>query len=220
MIGRKYHKGGGDILVNSLRRAQKIQDHLNAFTIFQDEEKLQRTLSNITERHQANNIKSPLDGLFFAIKDNFCTKDLRTTCCSKMLEPFVPKYNATVVEKTESAGGIVIGKTNMDEYGMGSGNVDSIFGPVKSLWRNGKIQYKLSELPFFNKSDFKVDTSEIGENDFCIPGGSSGGSAVAVSSGVCFASLGSDTGGSLRIPGAWSGVPTLKPSYGLLSRYL
>ena len=91
-----------------------------------------RHVSQCEDRFNQNKIKSAIDGLPIGIKDNFCTKDLRTTCCSHMLEPFVPKYNATVVERTENAGGIVLGKTNMDEFGMGSGSIDSIFGPVKA----------------------------------------------------------------------------------------
>ena len=110
-------------------------------------------------------------------------------------------------------------QTNMDEFGMGSGSIDSIFGPVKSLWRNGTVKYTLDDIPYFNDEKFVPNTDAIGQDDFCISGGSSGGSVVAVSSGLVFAALGSDTGGSLRIPGAWSGVPTLKPSYGLLSRH-
>ena len=113
----------------------------------------------------------------------------------------------------------LLGKTNMDEFGMGSGTVDSIFGPVKSLWRSGVVPYQLKELPALNKSDFQIRTDALKTGDFCIAGGSSGGSAMAVSSGTCFTALGSDTGGSLRIPGSWSGLPTLKPSYGLLSRH-
>ena len=89
----------------------------------------------------------------------------------------------------------------------------------QSLWRSGVVPYELKELPALNQSDFQIQTDAIEPGDFCIAGGSSGGSAMAVSSGVCFAALGSDTGGSLRIPGAWSGLPTLKPSYGLLSRH-
>ena len=102
---------------------------------------------------------------------------------------------------------------------MGSGSIDSIFGPVKSLWRSGAVKYTLDHIPYFNDEKFVPNTDAIGQDDFCISGGSSGGSVVAVSSGLVFAALGSDTGGSLRIPGAWSGVPTLKPSYGLLSRH-
>ncbi len=209
-----------EIIKQSLKRAQILQDHLNAFTIFQDEEVLLKHTSGCDKRFEAGKSLSPIDGQPIGIKDNFCTKNLRTTCCSKILEPFVPKYNATVVEKTELAGGIVLGKTNMDEFGMGSGSVDSIFGPVKSLWRSGVINYSLDQLPLLNESSFEANTKGLEDSDdFFIAGGSSGGSAMAVSSGVCFAALGSDTGGSLRIPGAWSGLPTLKPSYGLISRH-
>ena len=208
-----------DRITKALKNAKALQEHTNAFVIFQDEQVLEKQVIECEERFMKKKEKSAIDGLPFGIKDNFCTKNLRTTCCSKMLESFVPKYNATVVERTENAGGIVLGKTNMDEFGMGSGTVDSIFGPVKSLWRSGIVPYKLNELPALNRSDFTIRTDALQHGDFCIAGGSSGGSAMAVSSGVCFAALGSDTGGSLRIPGAWSGLPTLKPSYGLLSRH-
>ena len=208
-----------DRIQKSLRNAKVLQEHLNSFVIFQDDEILGRQALECEVRFEQKNMKSAIDGLPIGIKDNFCTKNLRTTCCSKILEPFVPKYNATVVERTEIAGGIVLGKTNMDEFGMGSGTIDSLYGPVKSLWRSGVVPYELKELPSLNQSDFQIQTDAIESGDFCIAGGSSGGSAMAVSSGVCFAALGSDTGGSLRIPGAWSGLPTLKPSYGLLSRH-
>ena len=204
-------------LSNLFNRAQMIQKHLNPFTVLQSEDILKNQLSEISSAQP--NSDSKIRGKLIAIKDNFCTKDLPTTCCSRMLEPFKPKYNATVVQRTTDAGGLVIGKTNMDEFGMGSGSVDSIFGPVKSLWRSGIVPYKLKGLPFLNSQDFDIQTDAINEGDWCIAGGSSGGSAVAVSSNTCFAALGSDTGGSLRIPGAWCGLPTLKPSYGLFSRH-
>lgn len=208
-----------DFILETLKRAKFVQDRLNAFTIFQNEEVIANQAKESKARHDNGKQLSAIDGLPIGVKDNFCTKNLRTTCCSKILEPFVPRYNATVVERTEQAGGIVIGKTNMDEFGMGSGSIDSIFGPVKSLWRSGLIKYTLDHLPLLNSQDFKAETDGMSADDYCIAGGSSGGSAMAVSSGVCFAALGSDTGGSLRIPGAWSGLPTLKPSYGILSRH-
>ena len=121
-----------DRIQKSLRNAKVLQEHLNSFVIFQDDKILERQVSECEVRFEQNNMKSAIDGLPIGIKDNFCTKNLRTTCCSKMLEPFVPKYDATVVERTENAGGIVLGKTNMDEFGMGSGSIDSIFGPVKA----------------------------------------------------------------------------------------
>ena len=204
-------------LSNLVNRAQMIQKHLNPFTVLQSEDILKHQFSEISSAKPSTN--SNICGKLIAIKDNFCTKDLPTTCCSRMLEPFKPKYNATVVQRTVDAGGLIFGKTNMDEFGMGSGSIDSIFGPVKNLWRSGIVPYKLNDLPLLNSQDFEIQTDAISDGDWCIAGGSSGGSAVAVSSNTCFAALGSDTGGSLRIPGAWCGLPTLKPSYGLFSRH-
>ncbi|KAJ2941621.1 hypothetical protein O0L34_g14677 [Tuta absoluta] len=138
----------------------------------------------------------PLDGITIGIKDNFCTKNTRTTCASKMLENFVPTYDASVYAKLRDAGACLIGKTNLDEFAMGAGTIDSIFGPTKNPWGY-----------------------ENGKDNFRIAGGSSGGSAVAVSSGACVAAIGSDTGGSTRNPAALCGVVGLKPTYGLVSRY-
>ena len=123
----------GDAAMHALKKAKRIQEHLNIFSALQSEDVIETKISSSPKETR------PFNNLPFAVKDNFCTKNVATTCCSKMLEPFIPKYDATVVQKTEDAGGIVIGKTNMDEYGMGSGSVDSIFGPVKNLWRNGKM---------------------------------------------------------------------------------
>ncbi|CAG5020864.1 unnamed protein product [Parnassius apollo] len=137
----------------------------------------------------------PLDGITIAIKDNFCTKNVTTTCASEMLRNFVPTYDATVYAKLINNGACLIGKSNLDEFAMGSGTVDSIFGPTRNPWG-------------YN-----------GETDWRIAGGSSGGSAVAVSSGACIAAIGSDTGGSTRNPAALCGVVGIKPTYGLVSRY-
>ncbi|XP_013141957.1 PREDICTED: glutamyl-tRNA(Gln) amidotransferase subunit A, mitochondrial [Papilio polytes] len=140
------------------------------------------------------NIK-PLDGITIAVKDNFCTKNIPTTCASEMLKDFIPTYDATVYSKLIDNGACLIGKSNLDEFAMGSGTVDSIFGPTRNAWG-------------YN-----------GDSDWRIAGGSSGGSAVAVSTGVCVAGIGSDTGGSTRNPAALCGVVGIKPTYGLVSRY-
>ncbi len=137
-----------------------------------------------------------------------------------MLQGYHPTYSAEVVERLESAGAILVGKTNLDEFAMGCGTFDSAFGPSRSLWRSG-IDYELTDgegRPVAEGVDKGAIVADDDEADWVVAGGSSGGSAVSVSSGVAAASIGSDTGGSARVPGAWNGICTLKPTYGAISR--
>jgi len=153
---------------------------------------------SLNETNLSPNYKKdlPLQGIPFSVKDNFNTEDIATTCASKMLENYVPNFNATIVEKLLALGGTMMGKDNMDEFAMGSGGCESSFGPAKNPWNHKKL----------------------GE-DFYVPGGSSGGSASAVASGATYFSIGSDTGGSVRVPASFCGIIGLKPTYGAFSRY-
>lgn len=182
---------------------------LNAYITVTEETALKQA-KEADKRYRRGQPLGHLDGVPIAVKDNFSTAGIETTCASKMLKGYIPPYNATVVQKLLDQGAVLMGKTNLDEFAMGSGSTDSIFGPVRNPWSYSK-HYRKKLVPSHDP--------ETEDSIWLITGGSSGGSAAAVSSGTCYAGLGSDTGGSTRNPAAHCGVVGLKPTYGLLSRH-
>jgi len=172
----------------ALDRIETADGSLNAFNTVSADRALARAAD--IDRRRGEFASAPLAGVPIALKDNICTRGIRTTASSRILETFVPPYDATVVERLHAAGAVVVGKTNCDEFAMGSSNENSAFGPVKNPWALDRI-----------------------------PGGSSGGSAVAVAAGMTPLSFGSETGGSIRQPAAMCGIVGLKPTYGRVSRF-
>jgi aspartyl-tRNA(Asn)/glutamyl-tRNA(Gln) amidotransferase subunit A len=178
-----------ELVAGLFKRLKRADTDINSF-LSTNEESLNEYAGKIDAKIQSGDKPKPLDGIIFGIKDNIHVLGHKTTCGSKMLSNFVPTYQAGVIDKLIAAGAGIIGKTNCDEFAMGSSNENSAFGSVKN--------------PL---------------NHDYVPGGSSGGSAAAVAAGLCHAALGSDTGGSIRQPASFCGVVGYKPSYGIVSRW-
>ncbi|MDN6297120.1 MAG: Asp-tRNA(Asn)/Glu-tRNA(Gln) amidotransferase subunit GatA [Halomonas sp.] len=177
-----------ELTTDYLKRIERAEPTLNSFISVTAEQAL--ASADAADKSRARGHAGYLTGVPLALKDIFCTQGVKTSCGSKMLDNFIAPYSATVVEKLDAAGSVSLGKTNMDEFAMGSSNESSYYGAVKNPW----------------------DLSAV-------PGGSSGGSAAAVAAGLAPASLGTDTGGSIRQPAAFCGITGLKPTYGRVSRY-
>ena len=173
----------------SLARIKAVEPSIHAYVTV-NEEKTMEQAGKVQAEIEAGRLSGPLAGVPVAIKDNMCTEGMRTTCSSRILENFIPAYTAQAVANLEQAGAVILGKTNMDEFAMGSTTETSAFGVTRNPW-----------------------------NPEHAPGGSSGGSCAAVAAGECFYALGYDTGGSIRQPSSFCGVTGIKPTYGTVSRY-
>lgn len=185
---KKKEFSSQDLTRSCLERIKNLEQKLNAFVTICEEDALQE--AKRADEAIANGVDKPLLGVPFAIKDNFCTKNIKTTASSKLLDNFIPPYDATVVSKLKDAGIVILGKTNMDAWAHGSSTETSDYGTTKNPWDLNKL-----------------------------PGGSSGGSAASISSDETIGSIGSETAGSIRQPASWCGIVGLKPTYGRVSRY-
>lgn len=172
-----------------IKQIKAVEEQVHSYVTL-DEEGAMKRAKEVQAQIEAGTLTGPLAGVPAAIKDNMCTKGMRTTCSSKILENFVPTYTAEAVLNLEKAGAVILGKTNMDEFAMGSTTETSAYGVTRNPW-----------------------------NTEHVPGGSSGGSCAAVADNECFYALGSDTGGSIRQPSSFCGVTGIKPTYGTVSRY-
>ena len=192
-LGKKIKSGEvkvEDAVLDAFAQIEAVESDINSYVTVLEKEKVLTKAKEVQAKIDAGELTGPIAGVPVAIKDNMCTEGVLTTCSSKILENFNPTYTAEAVLNLEKAGAIIIGKTNMDEFAMGSTTETSHYGVTKNPWNNEHV-----------------------------PGGSSGGSCAAVAAEECSYALGSDTGGSIRQPSSFCGVTGIKPTYGTVSRY-